>query len=253
MKNDFRMLNIGCGRCFDPKWINVDLDPVDKTITKLKFIDRLPFDDCSMSVVYHSHLLEHLDKKSGELLIKECYRITKKGGVLRVVVPDLEMIAREYISSVDRVNNGDESSIHDHEWMIIEMIDQMVRIVKGGEMFKYLDRKNVSNIDFIAHRVGDWVRSVKNGSYWDNFPMIGLIRKLKRLTMKNFSIEGTGERHMWMYDYISLKKILEKSGFRCVNRVDEKNSSIKKWRSYNLDSIGEKIRKPDSLFVEAIK
>lgn len=40
-------------------------------------------------VVYHSHSLAHLSKGDAIEFLKECKRVLKVGGVLRIVVPAL--------------------------------------------------------------------------------------------------------------------------------------------------------------------
>jgi SAM-dependent methyltransferase len=49
----------------------------------------IPFADRTIDFLYSSHLLEHLHCDEGERLIREGYRVLKKGGVFRVCVPDL--------------------------------------------------------------------------------------------------------------------------------------------------------------------
>jgi predicted SAM-dependent methyltransferase len=57
----------------------------------------LPFPDGSASAVYASHLLEHLYPEQGRQLIGEALRVLASGGILRIVVPDLGSIIREYL------------------------------------------------------------------------------------------------------------------------------------------------------------
>lgn len=57
----------------------------------------LPFSNSSFSAIYSSHTLEHLYHQDAKCLLTECHRVMKKGGIIRIVVPDLESIALEYI------------------------------------------------------------------------------------------------------------------------------------------------------------
>jgi SAM-dependent methyltransferase len=57
----------------------------------------LPFPDGSASVIYASHVLEHLYFEEGKRLIREAFRVLDAGGILRVVVPDLNTIVQEYL------------------------------------------------------------------------------------------------------------------------------------------------------------
>lgn len=57
----------------------------------------LPFRDNSMSVVYASHLLEHLFLAEARRLLRECWRVLEPAGVLRLVVPDLRALVSAYL------------------------------------------------------------------------------------------------------------------------------------------------------------
>ena len=58
--------------------------------------DPLPFATGSYDAIYASHLLEHLYLDDALRLLRECFRVLRPGGVLRLVVPDLKAIVREY-------------------------------------------------------------------------------------------------------------------------------------------------------------
>lgn len=117
-------INLGCGPSGKDDWINLDWGIlaflhkypfIEKALLKfnlfpkgynvkwpgnLRFHDcrkRLPFNSDSVDYIYTSHFLEHLKKFEAERLLEECFRILKKNGVLRVVVPDLELILKRYL------------------------------------------------------------------------------------------------------------------------------------------------------------
>lgn len=56
----------------------------------------LPFPDASFTVVYASHLLEHLYLFEATQLLSECFRVLRPGGVIRLMVPDLELAVAAY-------------------------------------------------------------------------------------------------------------------------------------------------------------
>ena len=64
----------------------------------------------------------------------------------------------------------------------------------------------------------------------------------------------SGEVHKWMYDRWSLRVLLEKCGFQEIAVCAANESRIPGFERYNLDvTESPLVRKPDSLFIEALK
>jgi predicted SAM-dependent methyltransferase len=59
-----------------------------------------------VDVVFSSHFLEHLNKTDGINFLKEIYRSLKKEGMVRILVPDLEV-------AIKRFNDGDINKTQD--------------------------------------------------------------------------------------------------------------------------------------------
>jgi predicted SAM-dependent methyltransferase len=76
------------------KIFNLDWDP---RIHLHDLTRNFPWQDESVDVVYSSHMLEHFSREHGRLFLAECHRVLKIGGIIRIVVPDLEYIARQYL------------------------------------------------------------------------------------------------------------------------------------------------------------
>ena len=62
---------------------------------------RIPEDDGSVSVVYSSHMLEHLDQFEASRFLAEARRVLRPGGVLRLAVPDLARRIDKYAKNRD--------------------------------------------------------------------------------------------------------------------------------------------------------
>jgi SAM-dependent methyltransferase len=109
-------INIGCGLSGTDGWLNLDNSPTI-TLSRIPLLNRLlnvpawprdvqrydvrkglRFADGSVRYIYSSHTFEHFTEAESLAIAKECFRVLGPGGVLRVVVPDLEMMAREYLS-----------------------------------------------------------------------------------------------------------------------------------------------------------
>jgi len=53
---------------------------------------KLPYDDQIVDRIFLSHVLEHFDYAAGKQLIRECRRVLKPSGKLRVAVPDAGLL-----------------------------------------------------------------------------------------------------------------------------------------------------------------
>ncbi|MBC1313368.1 methyltransferase domain-containing protein, partial [Trichormus variabilis PNB] len=92
-------LNIGCGNVRFDGWINIDIEQNYKTVDLVcDARQKLPFDDNSCELIYNEHFLEHLTLKEGLFFLKECYRILKPEGILRIAMPSLEYVVQKYMS-----------------------------------------------------------------------------------------------------------------------------------------------------------
>jgi predicted SAM-dependent methyltransferase len=84
-------LHVGCGKIYLDGWINIDLDS-DTADMKLDVTEVLPFEDSSCELIYSEHMLEHLTVEQGVAFLKECLRVLKKDGVLRIAMPSLDRL-----------------------------------------------------------------------------------------------------------------------------------------------------------------
>jgi predicted SAM-dependent methyltransferase len=70
----------------------------------------LPWDTGTIRFIYSAHLLEHLTQRDGMNLLLECHRVLQSGGLLRIVVPDLRILALGYIDETANITDTSESS-----------------------------------------------------------------------------------------------------------------------------------------------
>lgn len=125
--DNYKKLNLGCGPTIAPNWINLDISyniylskvPLLKWILyKIGLIPKavyetnwppgiirydlrkgLPYDDNSFDYIYTSHFLEHVKKNEAIKIIKECHRVLKPQGWIRIVVPDFKLLVNKYIKN----------------------------------------------------------------------------------------------------------------------------------------------------------
>lgn len=79
-------LNLGCGQMkLRENEIGIDLEKIDGVIQHNLNDTPYPFDEGQFSEVTASHILEHLNDLPD--VMKELYRITEKGGVIKIYAP----------------------------------------------------------------------------------------------------------------------------------------------------------------------
>jgi predicted SAM-dependent methyltransferase/tetratricopeptide (TPR) repeat protein len=251
---DKRLLNLGCGRRYHADWINVDFNSASPNVIAYDLIQGIPFESNSFDAVYHSHILEHFSKSQAPEFIRECFRILKPQGIIRIAVPDLEKIAKLYLSLLDKALEGDPDASDRYEWIVLELFDQMVRTQSGGEMLKYWYRNPMPAESFVLERMGpevnDFIQRIRSSG--SALPEHGSLSFPDAQQIARFRFSG--EVHQWMYDRFSLGKLLKDAGFVDINVCNADESLIPNFNSYHLDLESDgMVRKPDSLFMEAIK
>ena len=241
-----KILNLGCGTktCNQSNVVNIDwsiylrlkkikiLRPIITLLLSNERLKRfksiadeimvydlskgIPFKSCSVDVVYHSHMFEHLDKDGAENFLLEVKRVLKPGGIHRIVVPDFEIVCRSYIEHITSCkSNSNNIAVHDE--YISRILEQSVRKEAFG-----------------SSQQNKFIRFIEN-------IILGDARR-------------RGETHQWMYDRINLKEKLIRSGYKKVYIQAYDSSEIQDWNEYGLDVDENNAQyKPDSLYIEAIK
>ncbi|MDR2819186.1 MAG: glycosyltransferase [Desulfovibrio sp.] len=248
-----RLLNLGCGNTYHPDWLNIDFHAHGGAVSAYDLRLGVPFADATFDVVYHSHVLEHFSREDGKAFLQECFRVLRPGGLLRVAVPDLENIARAYLAALDEARAGLEGAQDRHEWMTVELLDQMVRRESGGEMAALWKRKSLPQEAFILSRSGQefahFRQKLTHHALAENKGL-----PCSPLRPANMQFLLGGERHHWMYDEISLSRLLADLGFNVITKQAHDRSLREDILLYGLDSAPcGGVRKPDSFFLEALK
>jgi predicted SAM-dependent methyltransferase len=90
-------LHIGCGQINSPHFTNIDALPYPHVHIVSNDILRLPmFQNACADMVYMCHVLEHVPRKQLGEVIRELRRVLKIGGVLRLSVPDFDLLLAMY-------------------------------------------------------------------------------------------------------------------------------------------------------------
>lgn len=281
-----KLLNLGCGQKYHKDWVNIDFVSNSKQVKVHNLLNGIPINDHCVDVVYHSHVLEHFSKEDGFHFMKECFRVLNTNGIIRIAVPDLEIIAKEYLRNLQLAIEDNNEAKPNYEWIKLELLDQIVRNESGGNMKNYLYQPIIENESYVYERIGSEAKIIRESflnkktllqnekktiepkvsilkslfQKWKGFIVKIMARKQKSdLTeqesqaLKIGQFRLGGEIHQWMYDRYSLSELLRNVGFTEIKVCSAFESEIQNWDTYQLDVIDGEIRKPDSLFIEAKK
>jgi SAM-dependent methyltransferase len=237
----FLVLNLGCGPKTSPLCVNIDwsfylrlrnsrllrllampllnarrraaIDRLDPAIRVHDLSRGIPYPDASVDAVFHSHMLEHLDREVVPAFLAEVRRVLKPGGIHRVCVPDLENNVSLYRRSLERAD-ADPAARADHDMAVARLFEQSVRKRPGGTVgqgrLRYFVERTI---------VGD--------------------------------ARGRGETHQWAYDRVNLAVLLEQAGFAEVRPMRWQESAIPRWPETRLEQDAEGGEyMPQSLYVE---
>lgn len=255
------LLNLGCGRRRHPEWTNADLVPSGPDVLAVDLRQPLPFAAASFTAVYAAHVVEHLDPTEAHALLGEAARVLAPGGVVRIVVPDLEGIVRAYLTSLDAICDGDGESRWRHRWMTVELLDQLVRSRSGGAMRRWWSCEEIPCRDLIEMRLGAEATSAmeslaaeRRATNATPVDPATVLRGPPVGPREAAKFAARGERHRWMYDRVSLADLLCDAGFSEPRVVGPTDSAIPGFAGYELDAdAAGRPHKPDSLFMEGMR
>jgi predicted SAM-dependent methyltransferase len=83
-----RKLQIGAGEFSKPGWLNTDIEPREGQ-AYLDATKPFPIPDGSIDIIFAEQLIEHLSLDDGRKMLRECYRVLKPGGKVRLATPNL--------------------------------------------------------------------------------------------------------------------------------------------------------------------
>lgn len=89
-----KKLHFGSGTDIKPGFINIDMNGLEDIFLDARNSLNIP--DGSIEYIYSSHFVEHLEHEDLLAHLKECHRVLRPGGVLRLGVPDFEKVFRSY-------------------------------------------------------------------------------------------------------------------------------------------------------------
>jgi predicted SAM-dependent methyltransferase len=192
-----RKLQLGSGDNFLKGWLNTDLHPRSRDYMYMDATKPFPFEDSIFDYIFSEHLIEHFTYEVGDSMLRECYRVLKLGGTIRISTPSLEQLTG---------------------------------------LFR--PRKSRSQDQFIRWVVDKY------------FPEIAVYKE-------SFVINNSYSRwgHLFIYDYETLKGLLEKVGFIAIRRSSPGESEDENLRGIDLHGtvVGDFINRFETMVLEATK
>jgi len=97
LADDRVMINLGSGHWKIDGWVNVDLDPGSRPDVCADLSASLPFRTRSADLMHTEDFIDQLTLQQAGCFLRECHRVLKPGGVIRVLTPDIEELAHMYL------------------------------------------------------------------------------------------------------------------------------------------------------------
>lgn len=189
-------LHIGAGDNHLAGWLNTELTPRGDQI----FLDAtkpFPFSDASFDLIYTEHMIEHIPHESGQRMVRECFRVLRPGGTIRVVTPDMAFL-RSLLDGADNPRRAAYFEFYkkhnrlDEPFTATHLVNHFVRA--WGHQFIY-DRDSLTellrNAGFGSVHVATFNRSA--------VPALDGIAKVDRMPdgfveMESLTVEGVKPR-----------------------------------------------------------
>lgn len=100
---DIKKLQIGSGRNYLEGWFNTDFN-LYKNVYYQNLTEKFPFPDDTFDFIYSEHNIEHFTIDEGVFILKECHRVLKSNGKIRIATPDLKRLI-QYYENNSEINN----------------------------------------------------------------------------------------------------------------------------------------------------
>lgn len=99
----------------------------------------IPFASGTVDAVYHSHVLEHIDREEVPAFLGEILRVLRPGGIHRMAVPNFGRDAQDYLASL-------REQRMDHDEMLVPLLAASVMREARGTMLQSPIRRTIENL-----------------------------------------------------------------------------------------------------------
>lgn len=105
-RNTVRRLQIGAQSNSVDGWLNVDIEPKSRAVAFMDATRPFPLADHTFDFIFTEHMVEHITFPEACFMLKECYRVLKPGGVIRVSTPNLGFLIDLYQNPEDPLHRS---------------------------------------------------------------------------------------------------------------------------------------------------
>jgi predicted SAM-dependent methyltransferase len=151
-------INFGCGTEQRlPGWINVDRDLHAAPDVVADLSKEMPFPSASVDFIFSEALLEQLNLLQSAIFLRECRRVLKPTGVMRLLAADLEKFARTYLNNPDWLVETWETTtgVPLKTRKACEVLNAGIRVGQfffDGETFQHLARGSGFRVEKVEYR-----------------------------------------------------------------------------------------------------
>jgi predicted SAM-dependent methyltransferase len=100
-----RKLQLGTSNSLIEGWLNTDVLPTSREVVYLDATRRFPFRDNTFDYVCAEHMIEHIEYHDALFMLRECFRVLKPGGKIRMSTPDLRVLVGLFSNEKTAVQN----------------------------------------------------------------------------------------------------------------------------------------------------
>lgn len=114
-----KILNLGGGIVLSNRWLTADIVP--RADVYMSVVEPLPLPDACLDAVFSEEVIEHIPLERGRGMLRECWRVLRPGGLLRLTTPSLDYFARRALESAENaVEVNDIFYKHEHRHIYAE-------------------------------------------------------------------------------------------------------------------------------------